>query len=341
MTQTAHTEPKITPWQDYSDAERSSILEMQEWQERQSPPMSDEKFTKGSPYTSTTWSRLKRGIYPGKISEVIRSLQRHVVLLSEARLSAKAAMRQRFYQTDDYDLLTESVKAAQAEAQSGGQDKLVCYVGDFGCGKTTYATRLADDFNGVPIEAMPSWKNSYYAVCQTIAEAVGLRKQFTGAANSERELIAQLKLRPRTLIFEECEYTGAQLINLWKMITNQTECVVVIFFITRFFNEIRRRGGEYADQLLRRADVIMARPITAKLAERFLTEHWKPSDELKKAGQLLASAGNKKGSLHLCSNVVRMLAEEHGKHAPTLVDVQQKIDAYRQQHQYSTSTVGA
>lgn len=331
----------MAPWTNYTEQQRKDIEEMAEWQASQSPVMSDRRFCMGSPYTETTWSRVKRGIYQGKLDDAIRALKRHVVNLSEARMRARSALKSKFFKTGDYSTMEEAIKVAQAVAEDGGQDKLVCYVGDFGCGKTTLATHLCDENNGVLVEAMPSWKVSYYAVCRTIAEAVGLKKKFMGAAHAEMELIAQLKLHPRTLFFEEVEYTGAQLLNLWKMILNQTQCTVVVFFITRFFNELRRRGGEYADQLLRRANVIEASPVTASLASRFLAEHWKITPELREAAQLLANAANGKGGLHLCSRVAKMLHSEFQDEPPTFADVEAKIGSYQLMKQYSTTTAGA
>lgn len=330
----------LKAWDHYSPQDRADIEEISEWQQSQSPPLTDARFIVGSGYTQSTWSKLKAGKYLGNVPEAVAVFRRHVMRLADARAAAKAAPATKFYETTDLVQLQDAIKAANAEAQIGGQDRLVCYVADFGGGKTTLAKRLCDDNHGVLIEATPSWRNSYFAACQSIAESVGIKRQFRGAGDAEQNLINHLKIKPRMLFFEEIEYTGTSLLNLWKILLNQTECVIVIFFITKFFHDVRRKGGEYADQLLRRADVIVAEKIRGALALKFLAEHWTVSDELKIAAAKMAEAANKKGGLHLCTKVASNLAKEFRNNGtPTLADVECAIDAYRDRHQYTAARV--
>lgn len=337
----------VEPWSAFTEKQRSVITEIAEWQE--SVGLTDKEFCRGSGdmISPTTWSRLRRGIYPGSIPTMMDIVSKHAKTRRESIEGDTRRHRSKvFHQFPIYDQLRDAVREVLTLADLGEEDKLVWYTAPSGWSKTTYGRKLQEEFGGWMITARESWKKSYFSALRSMCETIGVRppskksedKESTStpgewrtAPDAESALLEHLKRKPGLFILNEVEDFGPPILNLIKSILNETGCAVLVLCVPEFFERITTRNTAWAKQLVRRTEAVLTPPaITGKMVETFLLERWTITLALAAGAKEIAKEANTFGGFDFVTRINNHLALHHaGRTAPDLDDIHEAIAHYR------------
>ena len=218
--------------------------------------LSDAAFVKTMhiPYSASTWSRVKSGVYP-TAEKVLPGLQ---VALDKTR-NAPASSEGSFVKFGHIEDALAAVEIARATA---GPIRLVFFVAPTGGGKTEFANYLRAHISDTSvIEAAPSWRKSYLAALTDIATQLGIPGEFRSVRTAERAIILSLGAGgTRTIAIDEGNYFSQDGLNFLKLILNRTRCSIVLCTLPPDFNRMLRDSAHEANQLVRRAVAIVRVP---------------------------------------------------------------------------------
>lgn len=247
MKTTEHITPKML-------SEHPTVIALAEIQREQK--LSDTAFvrTMHIPYSSSTWSRVKSGVYP-TASKVLPGLQ---TALDKTRthLSACDGQFVKFAHIEDAIAAVDIARAATNEI------RLVFFVAPTGGGKTSFANYLVSHHpHTAVIEAAPSWRRSYLAALTDIAAQLGVPGNFLSVRTAERAIISSLKSGTiRTIAVDEGNYFNQDGLNFLKLVLNRTKCSLILCTLPPDFNRMLRENAHEAAQLVRRAVAIIPVP---------------------------------------------------------------------------------
>lgn len=296
-------------------------------------------FTKGASIDSTTWSRVYRGKYNGRVDNVLVEMKRHAKQLrQQTDINAQRASRnlneREFIPFNEYDALRAAVNSTLASSDRGEEDKLVLYVAPSGGGKTRVGKQLAtcEGFNAIMITGRPSWATAYYPALMAIAKALGVGDGNRSASQAETAVLDKMKESKGVLIVNEVELLCRQVRHLFRSILNETPWSVVLLLTPQGYRYLTQRPSSDSAQLLRRCEaIITATLITPEQVQKFLQQHWQLTDALRVASIDIAQDANAFGGFDFVVRVIELVAEAlHGTgDTPSRELVLKKIAASR------------
>lgn len=259
--------------------------------EMEGKEMSDAEFARRFlTFSSTTWSKLCSGTYPGgRWDAMIDKMEASVDAL-EAQLPGlkeRANYSRSFVKTQ----LAKAAFAAVNKARTdGGDRRVVVVLAPTGHGKTA----LAEYFRGkgaIAVEGRQAWRASYKSFCSDVAAAAG-RKISASApeGRAEAEMISVLGNRSGILFIDEANTMSGPCANAIKYIVNRTPYTVVIAAIPQMWDKFLAGARDEVLQLVNRCQpVIRSSRVAVKDVEAFLARQNLPATY---AAELAAEANH-------------------------------------------------
>lgn len=284
-------------------------------------------------FSSSAWSRLVAGTYPGgRWDAMIAKMEASVAAVEEQLpgLAERARYARSFVRTQ---LARAAFAAVNRAKTDGGDRRVVVVLAPTGHGKSA----LAEYFRGrgaACCEGRNAWRSSYKSFCADVAAAAG-RKVPAGAseARAEAEMISALGARAGTLFVDEANTMSGACVNAIKYVVNRTPYTVVVAAIPQMWDRLLAGARDEVLQLVNRCQpVIRSTRIAAKDVEAFLSRQGLPAAF---AGDLAAAAnrfGGFRTVLAVCDALAALGAE------PTREDLEQELR--RQRDGIAASGVG-
>lgn len=230
-------------------------------------------------FSSTTWSKLCTGTYPGgkwgaiieKMSASVDAIEAQMPLLAE-----RAKYSRSFVKT----ALAKAAFAAVNKARTdGGDRRVVVVLAPTGHGKSA----LAEYFRGkgaIAVEGRQAWRASYKSFCLDVAAAAGRKvAPSTNEGRAEAEMISVLGNRSGILFIDEANTMSGPCANAIKYIVNRTPYTVVIAAIPQMWDKFLAGARDEVLQLVNRCQpVIRSSRVAVKDVEAFLTRQGLPTD---------------------------------------------------------------
>lgn len=302
-------------------ASHPTVLALAEIQRSQG--LSDVAFvrTMHIPYSASTWSRVKSGVYP-TAEKILPSLQ---VALDKSR-NTPAAATGHFVK---FAHIEEALAAVQIARATSHERRAVFFIAPTGGGKTDFARFLASHFSDTAVvEASPSWRKSYLATLVDIAAQLNIPGNFHAVRTAERALMQSLAAGDiRTLVIDEGNYFSQDGLNFLKLVLNRTRCSLVLCTLPPDFNRMLRDSAHEANQLVRRAVYITRVPSVRTEDVLAMQLAIRPEVQLNGSAPKVAEAANRFGRY----DFVRRVLEEAEPNDPADVEkailrVQQTIN---------------
>ena len=270
-------------------------------------------------FSSSAWSRLVAGTYPGgRWDAMIAKMEASVAAVEEMLpgLAERATYTRSFVRTG----LARAAFAAINKARTdGGDRRVVVVLAPTGYGKSA----LAEYFRGkgaICCEGRNAWRASYKSFCADVAAAAGRKVPASASeARVESEMLSVLGNRAGLLFVDEANTMSGACANAIKYVVNRTAYTVVIAAIPNMWDRFLAGARDEVLQLVNRCQpVIRATRIAARDVEAFLTRQGLPAA----FAPDLAAAANQFGGFRTVLAVCDALASLGGSPAREDLDAE-------------------
>lgn len=271
------------------------------------------------------WGRLRDDNYNGDVVGSIREL-RQAINRMEAVIEQRGLQQavdtglgEAYHLLPLFAAIEANVAATMAET---GQNRLVFAALPTGGGKSATCRYLRDKYKARVIHARASYRRSGMPFLADLAAAFGLKAPH-GLARAEDVVFAKMRQARGLLCIDEANNFGTDAIDELKTILNTTGWAVAFFCTPQHFKNMMSWNWHHADQLLRRARVILEAPPIVATDVRPFVEHIGLNGCRKEACEAIAEAANKFGHYDLISQRVAPALARAGH--PAMDDVRQAI----------------
>jgi hypothetical protein len=208
--------------------------------------------------STTTYNRLKNGVYTGSVAANLDKLDRELEDMAQriADIQRRSTKAGEFVRTRFGAAVVGAVVGARDDANCC---RIVIGLAPTGGGKTATAQYLAARYSAIAVEGRQSWRTSYKAFCADVAAAAGsrIRQRKYDEHLAEEEMLGALGQKAGILVIDEAVNFGRGTWNAIKLIANRTDYTVVILSIPELFDELRKGAENEIRQILNRCQAVL------------------------------------------------------------------------------------
>lgn len=284
----------------------------------------DAVFSASLEYSGSTWNKIKHSISPDKAGnyfadvqkpeKVFESLQQSLNLLERKRQRGERAHTESFFEFKPFMAAMKAIDDCLVKAKNGDPNRFIIFLAETGGGKSALCQQveISGKFKGVTLEAREKWKENGTVSTRAIAEACGLQPStWWPRTRIEDELIRFCNTRKVVLCIDEGEYFGPGTLNLFKLLLNQSNVVILVAAIPKSYErwtDSTKATWHEAKQLIRRTHAVIRGPVCNRGADaadgfisdsdaaRFFTDLGLSPKELEGVSARAAAAANTFGN---------------------------------------------
>lgn len=290
-------------------------------------PCSDSELARRFlPFSATTLSRMRAGMYSGDVARVTRQIRFAVdeIEMRLDRLRRAAEADKSFVRTR----LAKAAIAAITKARDGKGRSVVIILAPTGAGKTEIGRHLQSR-GAIYVEGRQSWMASYKAFCADVCAAAGrpIRTTKYSERDAENEMLAALRARDGILYIDEANTLGRSTANAIKLIANQTGYTVALAAIPEMWDAFILGAENEVRQVVNRCQPILRHDrLSAADITPFLERTSLSKDDIQAALPLVLNAANEFGALKTISTLIEALAATE---KPALEDVRKELGYHK------------